>query len=96
MENFPGPRFSTPEDIRLLKHVLAANAIDALTSDGSTSPMSPEQIQTHLAMLDKFSTEGDVYQTYAIGMISCFFVLLTYLISSSSYMEPNSSVSSHK
>ncbi|KAB5593280.1 hypothetical protein CTheo_3283 [Ceratobasidium theobromae] len=69
MENFPGPRFSTPEDIRLLKHVLAANAIDALTSDGSTSPMSPEQIQTHLAMLDKFSTEGDVYQTYAIARI---------------------------
>ncbi|KAF8756741.1 hypothetical protein RHS01_04546 [Rhizoctonia solani] len=69
MENFPGPRFSTPDDLRLLKHVLSSNAIDVLTSDGSTSPMSVQQIQTHLKSLEVFSSGGDIYQTYAVARL---------------------------
>ncbi|CUA74533.1 hypothetical protein RSOLAG22IIIB_05593 [Rhizoctonia solani] len=69
MENFPGPRFSTPEDIRLLKEVLASNAIDVLTSEGSTSPMSVQQIQTHLKSLESFSSSGDVHQTYSVARL---------------------------
>lgn len=67
MENFPGPHFSTPGDLQLLKNVLASNAIDVATSDGSTSPMSVQQIETNLKQLDQFSTEGNIHQTYAIG-----------------------------
>ncbi|CAE6434941.1 unnamed protein product [Rhizoctonia solani] len=69
MENFPGPRFSTPEDLRLLKDVLSSNAIDALTSEGSTSPMSVQQIHTHLKSLESFSNSGDIYQTYAVARL---------------------------
>ncbi|KAL5638208.1 hypothetical protein ACGC1H_005046 [Rhizoctonia solani] len=69
MENFPGPRFSTSEDLCLLKEVLASNAIDALTSEGSTSPMSVQQIQTHLKSLELFSSSGDVQQTYAVARL---------------------------
>ncbi|CAE6507325.1 unnamed protein product [Rhizoctonia solani] len=69
MENFPGPRFSTPEDLRLLKEILASYAIDVLTSEGSTSPMSVQQIQTHLKSLESFSSSGDVYQTYCVARL---------------------------
>ncbi|KAG8725795.1 hypothetical protein FRC11_001488, partial [Ceratobasidium sp. 423] len=69
MENFPGPRFSTPEDLRSLKHVLSSNAIDALTSEGSTSPMSVQQIQTHLKSLESFSGSGDIHQTYVVARL---------------------------
>ncbi|QRW25228.1 hypothetical protein RhiXN_07177 [Rhizoctonia solani] len=69
MENFPGPRFSTPDDLRLLKHVLSSNAIDALTSEGSTSPMSVQQIQTHLKSLESFSSGGDIHKTYAVARL---------------------------
>lgn len=69
MENFPGPQFSTPEDLRSLKHVLGSDAIDALTSEGSTSPMSVERIKTYLAMLNPSSGEGDVYQTYVTARL---------------------------
>ncbi|KAG8731771.1 hypothetical protein FRC11_002398 [Ceratobasidium sp. 423] len=69
MENFPGPRFSTPEDLCSLKNVLSSNAIDALTSEGSTSPMSVQQIQTHLKSLDSFSSSGDIHQTYAVARL---------------------------
>ncbi|CAE7177156.1 unnamed protein product [Rhizoctonia solani] len=69
MENFPGPRFSTPEDLCLLKEVLASNAIDALTSEGSTSPMSVQQIHAHLKSLESFSSSGDAHQTYAVARL---------------------------
>ncbi|CAE6454070.1 unnamed protein product [Rhizoctonia solani] len=69
MENFPGPRFSTPEDLCLLKDVLSSNAIDALTSEGSTSPMSVQQIQTHLKSLESFSSGGGIHQTYAVARL---------------------------
>lgn len=67
MENFPGPYFSTPDDLQLLKNVLASSAIDAATSDGSTSPMSVQQIETGLRQLNEFSTKSDIHQTYASG-----------------------------
>ncbi|KAH7329840.1 hypothetical protein B0J17DRAFT_209104 [Rhizoctonia solani] len=67
MENFPGPRYSTPDDLSSLKHVLSSNAIDALTSEGSTPPMSVQQIQTHLKSLESFSNSRDVHQTYAVA-----------------------------
>ncbi|CAE6425775.1 unnamed protein product [Rhizoctonia solani] len=69
MENFPGPRFSTPGDLCLLKSVLSSNAIDALTSEGSTSPMSVQQIQTHLKSLESLSSSGDIHQTYAVARL---------------------------
>ncbi|KAJ1305910.1 hypothetical protein OPQ81_010629 [Rhizoctonia solani] len=69
MENFPGPRFSTPEDLCLLKRVLSSNAIDALTSEGSTSPMSVQQIQTHLKSLESFGSSGNIHQTYAVARL---------------------------
>ncbi|CAE6445559.1 unnamed protein product [Rhizoctonia solani] len=69
MENFPGPRYSTPDDLSSLKHVLSSNAIDALTSEGSTSPMSVQQIQTHLKSLESFSNSRDVHQTYAVARL---------------------------
>jgi hypothetical protein len=68
-ENFPGPRFATEQDLQLLRNTLASYAIDAATSEGSTSPMSVLQIQMHLRTLDSFDTSG-VHQTYAIG--ECF------------------------
>jgi hypothetical protein len=66
VENFPGPRFTTEQDLQLLKNTLASYAIDGATSEGSTSPMSVLQIQMHLRTLDSFNTPG-LYQTYAIG-----------------------------
>ncbi|CCO31754.1 hypothetical protein BN14_05804 [Rhizoctonia solani AG-1 IB] len=69
LENFPGPHFSTPGDLRLLKDVLSSYAIDSLTSEGSTSPMSVQQIQTHLKSLESFSSNGDIHQTYAVARL---------------------------
>ncbi|KAH7312139.1 hypothetical protein B0J17DRAFT_711276 [Rhizoctonia solani] len=69
MENFPGPRYSSPDDLSSLKHVLSSNAIDALTSEGSTSPMSVQQIQAHLKSLESFSNSRDVHQTYAVARL---------------------------
>ncbi|CAE6490340.1 unnamed protein product [Rhizoctonia solani] len=69
MENFPGPRFSTPEDLCLLKDVLSSNANDALTSEGSTSPMSVPQIQAHLTFLESFSGASGIHQTYAVARL---------------------------
>ncbi|KAG9077179.1 hypothetical protein FRC06_009060 [Ceratobasidium sp. 370] len=70
MENFPGPFFSSPEDRQHLVNVMASMAVDASTSDGSTSPMSAEQIGCHLRMLSSFGGDMDEYQTYAIGMFT--------------------------
>ncbi|CAE6495812.1 unnamed protein product [Rhizoctonia solani] len=60
MENFPGPRFSTPEDLRLLKRALVSNPIDVLTSEGSASPLDS---------LEMFSNTGDAHQTYAVAWL---------------------------
>jgi hypothetical protein len=67
MENFPGPCYSTPGDRQTLMNVMASTSVDAATSDGSTSPMSVQQIETNLKMLDSFGSEVDIHQTYAIG-----------------------------
>ncbi|KAG9085571.1 hypothetical protein FRC07_013344, partial [Ceratobasidium sp. 392] len=55
MENFPAPVSASAEDLHQLKSVLASLAVDASTSDGSTSPFSPAQIQEFLATLNTFS-----------------------------------------
>ncbi|KAG8698351.1 hypothetical protein FRC08_005985 [Ceratobasidium sp. 394] len=69
MENFPGPHFASSEVRQNLMNVMASLAIDAATSDGSTSPMSPEQIQRHLQMLNSFGGDMDQHQTYAIARL---------------------------
>ncbi|KAG9119691.1 hypothetical protein FRC07_005160 [Ceratobasidium sp. 392] len=69
MENFPGPVFSFPEDRQNLVNVLASSAVDASTSDGSTCPMSIEQIDTNLKMLSSFGDDVDINQTYAIARL---------------------------
>ncbi|KAG8745185.1 hypothetical protein FRC10_008638 [Ceratobasidium sp. 414] len=69
MENFPGPSSSSPEDRQNLVNVLASMAIDASTSDGSTSPMPAEQIQCHLQMLNSFGGDVDKCQTYAVARL---------------------------
>ncbi|CAE6539642.1 unnamed protein product [Rhizoctonia solani] len=93
MENFPGLRFSTPEDLRLLKEVLASNAIDVLNSEGSTSPMSVQQIQTHLKSLESFSSSGDVHQTYSVARLWNLFlhsrVINKYVSSSGAELPGN-------
>ncbi|KAG8729690.1 hypothetical protein FRC10_003516, partial [Ceratobasidium sp. 414] len=66
MENFPGPFFSLPEDRQNLVNVMASLAVDASTSDGSTSPMSVEQIDQGLQKLNSFGDLVDINQTYAI------------------------------
>ncbi|KAG8709323.1 hypothetical protein FRC09_000736 [Ceratobasidium sp. 395] len=69
MENFPGPLFSSPKDRQNLVNVLASSAVDASTSDGSTCPMSVEQIDKGLQMLKSFGDEVDINQTYAIARL---------------------------
>lgn len=80
VENFPGPRFTAPQDLQTLKNVLSSYAIDAATSDGSTSPMSARQIEGHIRQLDSFSTEPEIHQTYAIGSFCPSFALDPALI----------------
>lgn len=67
VENFPGPWFTTAQDMGLLKNVLSSYAADVATSDGSTSPMSARQLEAHIRILDSFSLEPDIHQTYATG-----------------------------
>ncbi|QRV83949.1 transmembrane protein [Ceratobasidium sp. AG-Ba] len=69
MENFPGPVFSTSQDRQELVNVMASTAVDAATSDGSTSPMSAEQLHENLETIKRFSEEIDIYQTYAIARL---------------------------
>ncbi|KAG9092540.1 hypothetical protein FS749_015652 [Ceratobasidium sp. UAMH 11750] len=69
MENFPGPFFASPQDRQNLVNVLASLAVDASTSDGSTSPMSVEQIDKDLRMLSSFGDEVDITQTYSIARL---------------------------
>ncbi|KAG9125567.1 hypothetical protein FRC07_007057 [Ceratobasidium sp. 392] len=69
LENFPAPVPATAEDLKQLKVVLASLAIDASTSDGSTSPFSPAQIQEFLAVLNTFSDNLETFQTYTIARL---------------------------
>ncbi|QRV97990.1 transmembrane protein [Ceratobasidium sp. AG-Ba] len=69
MENFPGPVFSSLLDQQELVNVMASTAVDAATSDGSTSPMSAEQLRENLETIKGFSEEIDIYQTYAIARL---------------------------
>ncbi|QRW12504.1 hypothetical protein RhiLY_11503 [Ceratobasidium sp. AG-Ba] len=71
MENFPFPVPATTKDLVELKIVLAALAIDACTSDGSTSPFSPAQIHEFLNMLNTFSDNIGIFETYAIARLWC-------------------------
>ncbi|KAF8608094.1 hypothetical protein BDV93DRAFT_541468 [Ceratobasidium sp. AG-I] len=68
-ENFPGPWFTTPEDMQLLKNALSSYAADVATSDGSTSPLSAKQLESHIRTLDSFSPEREINQTYAIARL---------------------------
>ncbi|KAG9080039.1 hypothetical protein FRC06_007140 [Ceratobasidium sp. 370] len=69
MENFPGPFFASPQDRQNLVNVMASLAVDASTSDGSTSPMSVEQIEKGLQMVNSFGDEVDINQTYSIARL---------------------------
>ncbi|KAG9126065.1 hypothetical protein FRC07_005043 [Ceratobasidium sp. 392] len=72
MENFPSPVPATKEDLNQLKAVLASLAVDSSTSDGSTSPFPPAQIQEFLAMLNTFdSDELGTFETYTIARLWC-------------------------
>jgi hypothetical protein len=71
MENFPAPVSASVEDLRQLKVVLASMAIDASTSDGSTSPFTPAQIQGFISMLNTFSGKIETFQTYTIARLWC-------------------------
>ncbi|KAG9126064.1 hypothetical protein FRC07_005042 [Ceratobasidium sp. 392] len=70
LENFPAPVPATAEDLKQLKVVLASLAIDASTSNGSTSPFSPAQIQDFLSMLSTFNPDKiEAFQTYTIARL---------------------------
>ncbi|KAG8680250.1 hypothetical protein FRC08_016435 [Ceratobasidium sp. 394] len=71
MENFPAPTPASLEDLRQLKVVLASLAIDASTSDGSTSPFCPAQIRDFLDTLNAFSDKIGTFQTYTIARLWC-------------------------
>lgn len=71
MENFPAPVPATMKDLEELKAVLGSLAIDAATSDGSTSPFTPGQIQEFLAILNTFKGNLGTLQTYAIARLWC-------------------------
>ncbi|KAG9091608.1 hypothetical protein FRC06_000492 [Ceratobasidium sp. 370] len=71
MENFPAPVPASAEDLRQLKVVLASMAVDSSTSDGSTSPFCAAQIQEFLAMLNMFSGNIEMFQTYTIARLWC-------------------------
>ncbi|KAG8773537.1 hypothetical protein FRC12_002488 [Ceratobasidium sp. 428] len=69
VENFPAPVSASAKDLSELKAVLASLAVDASTSDGSTSPFSAAQIQEFLLMLNTFSDTIGVFQTYTIARL---------------------------
>ncbi|KAG9125570.1 hypothetical protein FRC07_007060 [Ceratobasidium sp. 392] len=71
MENFPAPISAEVEDLQQLKVVLASYAIDSSTSDGSTSPFSSAQICEFLTILNTFSGEIEIFQTYTIVQPDC-------------------------
>ncbi|KAG8764780.1 hypothetical protein FRC12_007895 [Ceratobasidium sp. 428] len=69
LENFPAPVSASVKDLQDLKVVLASLAVDASTSDGSTSPFSAAQIQEFLLLLNTFSDTIGVFQTYTIARL---------------------------
>ncbi|KAG8707547.1 hypothetical protein FRC09_001770, partial [Ceratobasidium sp. 395] len=69
VENFPAPVSASAKDLGELKAVLASLAVDASTSDGSTSPFSAAQIQEFLLLLNTFSDTTGVFQTYTIARL---------------------------
>ncbi|KAG9091607.1 hypothetical protein FRC06_000491, partial [Ceratobasidium sp. 370] len=69
MESFPAPVPASAEDLGQLKVVLASLAVDSNTSDGSTSPFSSAQIQEFLTMLNTFSGQIEIFQTYTIARL---------------------------
>ncbi|KAF8597341.1 hypothetical protein BDV93DRAFT_527451 [Ceratobasidium sp. AG-I] len=68
-ENFPAPTFTNEADLKLIQNVLAGLAVDASTSDGSTSPFPPAQIAQFLHILDSFKGKSDEFQTYTIARL---------------------------
>ncbi|QRV97955.1 hypothetical protein RhiJN_25974 [Ceratobasidium sp. AG-Ba] len=71
MENFPAPVSASLDDLHELKIVLASLAVDAGTSDGSTSPFTPAQINEFLGHLSTFTGKLGVYETYTIARLWC-------------------------
>ncbi|KAG9079879.1 hypothetical protein FS749_008203 [Ceratobasidium sp. UAMH 11750] len=69
MENFPGVKHVDETNIQHLKDVLSSLAVDARTSDGSTSPFSAEQIQSFLIHLGAFGEGPSEYQTYTAARL---------------------------
>ncbi|CAE6468076.1 unnamed protein product [Rhizoctonia solani] len=69
IENFPGLRFSTPEDLLTLKEDIAKNGIDAHTSTDSPYLMSVQQVRTHLESLLSCASGGDIHNTHAVARL---------------------------
>ncbi|EUC57445.1 tyrosine kinase catalytic domain protein [Rhizoctonia solani AG-3 Rhs1AP] len=62
MMNFPGHRFSTSEDFRLLKNILGHTRFNGLC-------MIPEDLKTEFVNFEPFASSGGLHQTYTTARL---------------------------
>ncbi|KAH7329855.1 hypothetical protein B0J17DRAFT_209418 [Rhizoctonia solani] len=74
IEYYPCHRDLPKAHLEELKNLMAACATDAATSEGSTSPMSAKDIESHITNLNAFGEDSNGKRTWAAARIYGLFI----------------------